>query len=68
MQVKIEQSVDFLKTARQELVSTDVEFFTKPRVENLVRKIDSFVKLISQSHKLNESQFDSPFDNEDQKN
>lgn len=68
MQVKIEQSVDFLKTARQELVSTDVEFFTKPRVENLVRKIDSFVKLISKSHKLNESQFDSPFDNEDQKN
>lgn len=60
MQVKLEQSIDFLKTASQELVSTDVQFFTKPRIENLVKKIDCFVAIISHPEKFNESSYVSP--------
>lgn len=60
MQVKLEQSIDFLKMASQELVSTDVQFFTKPRIENLVKKIDCFVAIISHPEKFNESSYVSP--------
>ncbi len=64
IQVKLEQSIDFLKTASRELVSTDVQFFTKPRIENLVKKIDSFVGLISRPETSNESAYDSPSNDE----
>ena len=55
----MEQSVDFLKTASHELVSTDVQFFTKPRIENLVKKINSFVGILSHSEISNESVYES---------
>jgi hypothetical protein len=55
----LEQSVEFLKAASRELQATDVQFFTKPRIDKLAKKYDSFVSLISHPEKLSESAYDT---------
>jgi hypothetical protein len=55
----LEQSVEFLKAASRELQATDVQFFTKPRIDKLAKKYDSFVSLISHPETLSESAYDT---------
>ena len=57
--MKLEQTVEFLKAASRELQATEVQFFTKPRIDKLAKKYDSFVALMSHSETSSESAYDT---------